>query len=240
MGFEIVRTPVTSVSLDPATNKVIFKGTFERADNIRVSEIGLWSSSESVDSETVLMFDEFDESWSGVNHSFVESAASRIGTSFMNLSVTNATAKDAVCFIQSTDFSHLLGPDDEWSVALNKTGAASLTVKVKLSSSTGSLEFNMFPSNTSATGYLFGNAAVKNAVQVGSFDSSSVEEISVSAVPAAGNATASTVQFDSLIAANAPSEREGSVLVARALVSPVFTTSSSSPTDVEYEMEVVV
>lgn len=240
MGFEVVRTPVTSVALDPVTNKIIFKGTLDQADLIRVSEIGLWSSSEARDSEMILEFDDFDESWEGTQHEFAESGSSRIGSSFMNMSVTDATAKAATYYIPTTDMSHILGPDDEWTVALNKTGSAALSVKLKLSSPEGSLEFNFFPSNTNATGYLFGNRPVKTAQSVGTFDPARVEQFDVTVTPAAGNATASTVQLDSVIATNAPSERDGSILVARSIITPAFTTSSTSATDVEYELEVSV
>ena len=240
LGFEVARTPVTSTSLDPVTNKIVFKGTFDRADLIKVSEIGLWSSPDSEDSQLALSFDEFEESWEG-DVTFTESAVSRIGSSLMNVSITNATAKTVTYYIESADFSSMLGPDDAWTLALNKTGAASLTVKVKMYSPNGAtLEFNMFPSNTSATGYLFGEALGKNATVTGSFDPSNVDRFDVTVAPVAGNTVASTVQLDGLIATNAPSEREGSILVARALVNPVFVTTSVSPTDVEYELEVTL
>lgn len=243
MGFEVARVPVTSVSLDPSTNKIVFKGTMDSADAVKVYEIGLWSSEASEDSSLVLGFDDFDEAWEGDVVGFSEATAtSRIGTSLMDMTVTDATSKVATYPIESTDMSTYLGPDDSWAIAFNKAGTANLTVKLKLTSGdgAGSLEFNFFPSNVSAAGYTFGSALVKNATVTGSFDPSAITQFDVTVAPVAGNAATSTIQLDGVVATNASYERNGSVLVARALVSPVFSTNTATPTDLEYELEVLV
>lgn len=241
MGFEVARVPVTSVSLDPVTNKVVFKGTLDDSSSINIYEIGLWSSEQSNDSALVLGFDDFDEAWEGDVVGFDEpSTVSRVGTSIMNVTVTDATAKVVTYPVEPTDLSNMLGPDDSWGIAFNKTGTANLTIKLKLTSAEGTLEMNFFPSNVSAAGYTFGNAVVKNAVSTGTFDPSAVEQFDITVAPVAGNAATSTIQLDGVVATNAAYERNGSVLVARALVTPVFTTMSASSTDLEYELEVLV
>lgn len=240
MGFEVVRVPVTSVSLDPVTNKVVFKGTMENASSVRVHEIGLWNSEGVDDSTLVLAFDDFDEAWEGPVTFTEASTVSRIGTSLMNISISGTTSQVASYPVEATDLTKMLGPDDRWSISLNKTGTASVTVKLKLTSATGTLELNFFPSNVSTAGYLFGTSLVKAAVTTGTFDPSAVERFDISVIPAAGNATTATVQLDGVVATNATYERNGSVLVARSVVVPAFVTNSATSTDLEYELEVTV
>lgn len=242
LGFEVARVPVTSVSLDPVTNKVIFKGTMESANALKVYEIGLWSSLGEDDSMLVLGFDEFDEGWSGDVSAWQEApTVSRIGTSVMSIAIAANTVPKVITYpVDAMDLSPFLGSDDSWTIAFSKSGAANVTIKLKMTSALGTSEINFFPSNTTATGYLFGTALIKDSVTTGEFDPSAVEQFDLSVIPAAGNATASTIQLDGVQASNAPSERAGSVLVARAVVSPVFSSPSSSSTDLEYELEVIV
>lgn len=259
MAFEVVRVPVTSVALDPTTDKIIFKGTVESANALNVHEVGLWSSSNDDDSMLVLGFDEFDEMWDGDVAGYVEDApTSRIGTSLMNMTVTNATPKIASYRISEGDFTGMLGPDDRWSIAFNKVGTAAVNIKLILRSGgdeiidpedgemdeedlgNGRMEITFFPSNITAAGYTFGTAEVKDAVSYGAFDPADVTRFDLVVVPASGNSATTTIQLDGVVADNAPSEREESILVARALVSPAFTTDSATATDVEYEMSVTL
>lgn len=239
MGFEVARVQVSSVSIDPVTNKIVFKGTLNTDTQISVYEVGLWSSA-TRESDLLLTFSEFEEEWTG-DFTVVEDAPlSRIGSSFINVDIADATAKTLTYQIEATDFSNYLGPDDRWTIALNKIGAASLTVRLRLVSSQGSLEMDFFPSNTNATGYMFASANLHTAVTTGTFDSTSVESFELTTAPVAGNVTASSVQFDGVEVSNAVSERNSSVLVARTLTNPPFITESGGDFDVEYEMEIVV
>lgn len=241
MGFEVARVPITSVSLDPKTNVVTFKGTLEDAGGYTVNEVGLWSSGgDSLDSSLILTFDEMTEGWdAGTDEIDVsESTVSRIGDSMMNIAVSGATAKTITYEVETTDLTGMLGPDDTWSLALNKVAASTLTVKLKINSLEGSLELNFFPSDTSATGYMFSSVKIKDATVTGSFDPSAVEGYALTVQPTSTNQTNGSVQLDGIVANNSPAEREGSVLVARDVVSPAFKTSLTGGTDVEYKLGV--
>lgn len=239
MGFEVVRVPVTSVALDPATDKVIFKGTMESANAVNVYEVGLWSSTNDEDSNLILTFDEQDEGWEGDVVDYTEDIPlSRIGTTLMNMTVTDATAQTAIYPVEETDFTGMLGPDDKWSIAFNKVGTAALNVRLIIRSSLGSMTLQFFPSNITAAGYTFGSTQIKSATTTGSFDPADIIQFDVVVQPAAGNAATSTIQFDGVVADNAPSERDNSILVARSLVTPNFVTDSAMATDVEYELSV--
>lgn len=242
MGFEIIRIPITNVSLDPITSKIVFKGTIDDGVAYNIQEVGLWSSiPESNDSQTILTFDDAFEFWDGDVNEFVYSpTVSRVGTSLLDIIVSGVIQKNITNEINETDYSSVLGPDDTWALALNKVGAAAVNVKLLLESASGSLEMSFFPSNTTATGYLFATALVKNSVTVGTFDSTQVTNITVKVIPAAGNAIAGSVQLDGLVATNHPSERDDSILVSRSLITPAFTTSTTGSVDVEYELEVTI
>lgn len=248
MAFEVARVPVTSVSLDPATDKIIFKGTLEEAGGYTINEIGLWSSSDSLDSSLILTFDETTEGWDSSDPeateppftTIEEAAASRVGQTLMNIPVAGATPTTIVYSVEETDLTGLLGPDDTWSIAFNKTGASVLNVNLKLTSAEGSLTLTFFPSNISSTGYTFGSTSVKSGMVTGTFDPSAILQFDLTVQPAAGNSVSGNVQLDAVVATNAPAERDGSVLVARAVISPVFKTSPSGGTDLEYELGVSV
>lgn len=241
MGFEVARVPITSVSLDPETNKIVFKGTIEDSSSVNVYEIGLWSSTTEDDSSLVLTFSESDESWEGDVVDYVEDhVASRIGSTLMEMTVVDAAPKVAIYPVSASDLAGMLGPEDQWSIAFNKVGTAPLNIKVVIRSTDGSLELPFFPSNITTAGYTFGSVTVKDGVSTGSFDPTDIEQFDIVVTPAAGNSATSTVQLDGVVATNAPSERENSVMIARSLVSPAFSTASSDATDVEYELSVIV
>ena len=242
MGFEIVRIPISNVSLDPITSKIVFKGTIDDGVFYNIQEVGLWSSSsDSNDSQTVLTFNDSDEFWDGDVNDFVYApTVSRVGTSLLEVLVSGATQKVITTEISEADLSSMLGPDDSWAIAFNKVGAAAVNIKLLLESASGSLELSFFPSNTTATGFIFASAVVKNAVTTGTFDSTQVDKFSVKIIPASGNSISGSIQLDGLVATNHPSEREGSILVARSLITPAFTTATTGSVDVEYELEVTL
>lgn len=241
MGFEVIRVPITSVALDPMTDKIVFKGTMESANALNVYEVGLWSSTNDDDSSLILGFDEQDEAWEGDVVDYTEDTPlSRIGTTLMNMTVTDASPAVAIYPVEEGDLTGMLGPEDKWSIAFNKVGTAALNVKLIIRSLNGSLELKFFPSDITAAGYTFGTTFVKDGISAGSFEPSEVTQFDIIIQPAAGNAATSTVQLDGVVADNAPSERDNSVLVARSLVSPHFSTDTAMETDVEYELSVTL
>lgn len=238
LGLEVDRFPVSSVSIDPLTNKIIFKGTAEAGTDISVSEIGIWSSEGTNDSYLVATFDDFQESWEGGE--IVESVNSRFGSSLLNVAITGATPVTVNSLLNPTDISPYFGPNDKWTIGLRKTGAASVGVTLRaISPSGGYADLNFYPSRTTATGYLISSVNASAAQVTGLFDPASVVEYQVIVTPVAGNVTTSTIGLDIINATNAPEDRNGSVLVARSTIS-TFKTTSASPTDVEYELGVTL
>lgn len=240
LALEVDRVPVTSVSIDPVTNKVVFKGTIPPGVDIAISEMGLWFSEGDADSYLVATFDDFQEPWMGGEA--VASTISRFGNTLYNLPISGTTEASASLQLNALDMSGFFGPRDVWTIGLYKTGAAYVSVTLRLFSGTSGSDYadiQFFPSSPPATGYIVASALSGNATVVGDFNPSAVTEYKVIVKPQSGNSISGSVGLDVINATNAIDDREGSILVARSNIT-TFKTSAATPTDVEYELGVAL
>lgn len=236
MGFEVTRVEVTGTSVDPTTDKIIFKSTLESGNDAKIYEIGLWYSPLNVDTGVMLNFEYQDMDWSGDLVDYTGPAVAvphRVGSEGIMIQPGNtmSTTTDII------DLSPWLGPEDEWILGMAAQGASSgTTVTLKVLSTEGSyMEIPFaFPATTGPE-YQFSTFNIKNATTVGAFNPAMVEgyELTVTGGP-------TWMTLDAVVANNAPAERDGSVLVARALIDPPFITDAEGSCDIEYELGVIV
>jgi len=236
LQFEIIRAPITLITYDFATNKIVYKATLPADLVAQIYEVGLFSTYQDTVAGVfgTRLITDFNsaEGWaSGV----FSATGARIGVDGLShtpaLSATTSTALSNVIL----DLGGYSGADI-FSIAINVENAntSSLRVRFKTDSS------NYYDLNIGAqtSGYKVIDIVKGGATTTGSPDWAAISEIEVTTVSGAGGASA--VTWDGIMIQDTDTVNLDYTLVARKVLSSPIDKIANQAQDIEFTLDATV
>lgn len=232
LDFEVLRVPITNVTIDYANEKVIFKAQIPANESLSIYEIGAHSltpQTSAVGGRYVIDFNEDNDLWSSgtwvANNSRM--------TSGLQLSPTASSTATSYLDGLTMDLS-AFSTVDTFTFAFYSSNANTASVTYKFMTDDTNYFSKQFTSIPSAQ-YVILDAAKGSFSATGSPSWGNITKIQVEAVATSGGTA--TVIFDGFKVENLTNDREESVLIARSVLGSPITKVVGLPMDIEYGID---
>lgn len=242
LQFEIGRAPITVVSYDFVTDKVIFKAVLPDDFSASIYEVALFSQMENptagnFGSKVLASFDSDSENWTDSTTSApgtYSTTTARIGGDSLRLAPAASATQGFVLNDILFDLSGNSGSDLIKLAYNTSSNASSVVIRFRTDAS----NYYSFTTATPTAGYRIDTFSKGNAVVTGTPSWANITGIEVRVTATAGGTA--TVDFDGVRIEDTDTVNPEYVMVSRELLSVPFTKTAGKTQEVEFSLGVSV
>jgi hypothetical protein len=234
LEFEFDRAPVSIVSLDLTTQKIIYKATLSRLTEGAINEIGGFSFADANEVAGARMITSFDPDFEAWSVGAWQTDATKVGGEALRLTPAASATSTTALTPLTLDFSEYRSID-KFSFAWNNNNSNLSSIKWRFK--TDASNYYEYTGATSV-GYKVGSVAKGSMTAVGSPSWSNITIIEIAVTATAGGAA--SVDLDGIRIESGESSNPDYLMVSRTVLGSPILKNNKTEMEIEYSLDVSI